>query len=132
MSTPQEISERYFAAWAARDPDAIVALHTEDTRFQTHVGGDAVVGREAVRATFAGLFEQFPGFAFDVHRTLFGDAHWVLDWTLTFDGPGGERRGFHCIDLVEVAGDGLVARKDTFVDFPQLQAALAGPTEAVA
>jgi hypothetical protein len=29
------ISERYVAAWAARDPDAIVALHTADTRFWT-------------------------------------------------------------------------------------------------
>ena len=32
------ISERYFAAWAARDPDAIVALHTDDSRFWTHLG----------------------------------------------------------------------------------------------
>ena len=43
------ISERYFAAWAARDPDAIVALHTEDTSFWMHMGGEPVVGRDAVR-----------------------------------------------------------------------------------
>ena len=45
------ISERYFAAWAAHDPDAIVALHTPDTRFWWHMGGEPVVGREAVRDT---------------------------------------------------------------------------------
>ena len=33
------LSERYFAAWAARDPDAIVALHADDTQFWMHVGG---------------------------------------------------------------------------------------------
>jgi ketosteroid isomerase-like protein len=118
------ISERYFAAWEARDPDAIVALHTPDTRFQTHAGGDPVHGRDAVRETFAGLFAQFPQLGFDVHRVLFGASHWTLDWTLTFDGPDGRRLGFDCIDAVEVSPEGLVARKDTFFDFVQLQAAL--------
>jgi len=50
------ISERYFAAWAARDPAAIVALHTDDTRFWTHLGTRPVVGRDAVRAAFTEIF----------------------------------------------------------------------------
>src|ERR1044072_7535192 len=120
----EAISNRYFAAWEARDPDAIVALHTADTRFETHAGGEPVHGRDAVRETFAGLFAQFPQLGFDVHRVLFGERHWTLDWTLTFDGPEGTRLGFDCIDAVEVSDDGLVRRKDTFFDFVQLQAAL--------
>jgi hypothetical protein len=31
---------------------------------------------------------------------------------------------FDCLDVVEVSADGLVARKDTFVDAVQLNAAL--------
>src|SRR5690348_6532142 len=54
------ISERYFAAWAAHDPDAIVALHTEDTQFWTHLGAGPVRGCDAVRAAFAEVFAQFP------------------------------------------------------------------------
>jgi uncharacterized protein (TIGR02246 family) len=118
------ISERYFAAWDARDPDAIVALHTPDTSFQTHSGLEAVHGRDAVRETFAEVFEQFPGFSADIKRVLFGTDHWTLDWTLTFDGPDGERLGFDCIDAVELSPDGLVSRKDTFIDFAQLRSAL--------
>jgi ketosteroid isomerase-like protein len=113
------ISERYFAAWAARDPDAIVALHTPDTRFWTHLGGEPVLGRDAVRATFAGLFEQFPGLSFEIYRVLYGDNHWVLDWALI----SGDIR-FDCLDVVEVLPDGLVTRKDTFVDAVQLQTAV--------
>lgn len=113
------VSERYFAAWADRDPDAIVALHTADTRFWTHLGGDPVVGREAVRATFAELFVQFPEFSFEVYRIFYGDAHWMLDWALI----SGDIR-FDCLDIVEVNSDGLVSRKDTFVDSVQLQAAV--------
>jgi hypothetical protein len=117
----EQVSDRYFAAWRARDPDAIAALHTEDTQFESHLGMEPVRGREAVRETFAAHFQQFPNLSFTIYRVLFGAGHWVLDWTLTFDGPNGERRGFDCLDVVEVSPDGLVARKDTFIDFVQAQ-----------
>lgn len=113
------ISERYFAAWATRDPDAIAALHTADTRFWTHTGSAAVVGRANVRAAFAGIFEQFPEFTWETYRVLYGADHWILDWALI----SGDIR-FDCLDVVSVSPDGLVARKDTFVDPAQLQAAL--------
>ena len=121
----EKISERYFAQWEARDPEAIAALHSEDTVFQSHLGTAPVNGREAVRETFAGFFEQFPQFGFETHRVLFGEGFWVLDWNLTFVPEGEtERRRFHCLDVVNVDSDGLVARKETFIDMVQLQAAL--------
>lgn len=123
----EQISERYFDAWGARDPDAIVALHTEDTQFWTHLGAEPVSGRQAVRATFADLFERFPGSGYETHRVLYGRDFWVLDWALTFQPDGSDGRArFDCVDVVTVAPDGLVARKDTFVDMVQLQAALPG------
>jgi hypothetical protein len=118
------ISERYFAAWAKRDPDAIVALHTDDTRFWTHLGAEPVVGREAVHAAFAEIFERFPDFSVETYRVLYGESHWVLDWALI----SGDIR-FDCVDVVEVSADGLVVRKDTFVDMAQLQACM--PAAAV-
>lgn len=124
MPDLETLTERYFSAWEARDADAIAALHTEDTRFWAHLGGDAVDGRDGVRAAFAELFERFPEFGFETYRVLLGENHWVLDWKLTFEGPDGERRGFDCIDAVVVSPEGLIARKDTFVDMIQLQAAL--------
>jgi hypothetical protein len=117
------LSERYFAAWSAHDVDAIVALHTPDSRFQAHGRGSAVQGRDALRAEFAEAFDRYPGFDFEAHRVLFGPRHWVLDWTLTFQPPGQDRRGIHCLDVVEVTDDGLISRKDTFFDFAQLKAA---------
>jgi hypothetical protein len=113
------ISERYFAAWAAHDPDAIVALHTADTQFWTHLGAEPVHGRAAVRAAFAEIFEQFPDLTWQTYRVLYGDDHWILDWALI----SGDIR-FDCLDVVNVSPEGLVARKDTFIDATQLQAAL--------
>jgi uncharacterized protein (TIGR02246 family) len=121
----EAISERYFAAWEARDPDAIASLHTEDTQFWTHLGTEPVKGRGAVRATFADLFERFPEFGFETHRVLYGPDFWILDWALTFEPEGSDERAqFDCLDVVNVSADGLVTRKDTFVDMVQLQAAL--------
>ncbi|GAT09635.1 nuclear transport factor 2 family protein [Mycolicibacterium novocastrense] len=115
------LSERYFAAWADRDPDAIAALHTENTCFWTHLGAEPVVGRAAAHEAFAAVFAQFPDFAFETKRVLYGEAHWVLDWTLV---SGGVR--FDCLDLVTVTPDGLVSRKDSFIDSVQLTATMAG------
>lgn len=121
-----KVTQDYFAAWEARDPDRIVALHTEDTIFETHAGSGRVTGREAVREAFAELFEQWPNFSFEAHRVLLGDRHWVLDWTLlSSGGPAGEVR-FGCLDVVTVSDGGLVERKDTYVDMAQLTAALGG------
>jgi ketosteroid isomerase-like protein len=118
------ISARYFAAWAAHDPDAIVALHTEDTQFWTHLGAPPVQGRDAVRAAFAEIFEQFQDFSWHTYRVLYGEDHWILDWALI----SGDVR-FDCLDVVNVSPNGLVVRKDTFIDAVQLQAAL-GVTSA--
>jgi uncharacterized protein (TIGR02246 family) len=121
----EAISQRYFAAWEARDPEAIVSLHTEDTRFWTHLGTEPVEGREAVRTAFAEVFERFPEFGVETHRVLYGPDFWILDWALTFQPEGSDKRAsFDCLDVVNVSAGGLVARKDTFVDMVQLQAAL--------
>jgi uncharacterized protein (TIGR02246 family) len=127
------ISERYFAAWEARDPDAIVALHTEDTQFWTHAGSEPVRGREAVRDEFAQVFERFPEYGFETYRVLYGPDFWILDWALLFRPEGSEEtKRFDCLDVVNVSPDGLVARKDTFVDFIQLQAAMPEVTQEAA
>jgi uncharacterized protein (TIGR02246 family) len=121
----EAISQRYFDAWAARDSDRIAELHTEDTQFWAHLGGEPVRGREAVREAFAEVFERFPEYGFETYRVLYGEDFWVLDWALTFKPEdASESKRFDCLDVVNVSPDGLVARKDTFVDMVQLQVAM--------
>ena len=42
-----DLFQRYADAWGRRDPDAIVALHTEDTQFHAHVGQEPARGKAA-------------------------------------------------------------------------------------
>lgn len=119
-----DIADRYAAAWLSHNPDAILALHAPNSTFQAHGRSGEVKGNAALRNEFAQVFERYPDFGVVTHRLLIGDNHWTLDWTLTFQPPGKDRRGFRALDVVEVDASGLVTRKDTFFDFTQVKAAL--------
>jgi ketosteroid isomerase-like protein len=119
----QALRETYGAAWADHDADRIAELHTEDTRFQTHIGTPPVVGRDAMRAACAQIFEQYQNFRPEPRSALYGDKHWVLQWTLHATSAGKDF-SVDCVDVVVLADDGLVASKDTYMDAAQLQAAL--------
>lgn len=118
------IAQRYAAAWTSHDPAAILALHAEGSTFEAHGRSGEVRGHDALLTEFSGIFERYPGFDAVIHRLLLGDRHWTLDWTLTFQPPGQDRRGFRAVDIVEIDDDGLVTRKDTFFDYAQMKAAL--------
>lgn len=126
----REIYDRYVAAFASKDTDRIQLLHAEDGTFWLHTGRDPVQGRAAIAAMFDGFFAQWPQFGFEVHRVLFTETNWILDWSVTAVLPaneGGQRPiKFHALDIIDVNEAGLVARKDTFIDMAEVQAALAG------
>jgi hypothetical protein len=120
-----EVAQRYQVAWTSGDVDRILAMHAQASTFQVHgTGRPAVRGHAALRDAFADVFVRYPRFGADVRRLLIGPRHWVLDWTLTFQPDGGDARGFHCLDLVEVDDAGLVTRKDTFIDHAEMVRAL--------
>ena len=133
LSTPTQethaLFDRYAQTFATHDVDAIVALHAPDTQFWLHLDDEPARGRAAVAEKFAGFFAQWPKFGFEVYRVLTGSDHWVLDWALTaeLNRPDGSLVPvrFDCLDVVTVNSDGLVVRKDTFVDYAQVQKALA-------
>jgi uncharacterized protein (TIGR02246 family) len=125
----RDLFDRYAETYATHDVDAIVALHAPDSQFWLHLDNEPASGRAALADTFAGFFAQWPKFGFEIYRVLTGRDHWVLDWALTAELTRGDGTPvpirFDCIDVVTVNADGLVARKDTFVDYVQAQRALA-------
>jgi steroid delta-isomerase-like uncharacterized protein len=119
-----DLFERYADAWRRHDPDAIVALHTEDTRFHAHVGQEPAHGRAAVRQAFADLLAQFPDLAFEQVSVRTGSDFWVVEWKMSGTLAGTDD-GFEVdlLDLITVE-DGLVKSKDSYIDAVSLQAQL--------
>ena len=118
----QELAVRYGAAWAERDLDAIMAMHTDDTVFHLHGGGDPAIGLAATRAAFAAAAAQWPDIRFEKSRVYIGDSHFVSEYQMsaTSDGTQVTCDG---VDVIAVA-DGRIARKDTYLDWPALQTQL--------
>ena len=119
-----DLIQRYTNAWASHDPDAIVALHTEDTRFHAHIGQEPAVGKMAVRQTFAELFAQFPDLAFEQVSLKTTADFWAVEWKMSGTLAGTDHTfEVDLVDLITVE-DGLVKSKDSYIDAVSMQAQL--------
>jgi ketosteroid isomerase-like protein len=119
MNGPGDIAVAYGIAWGAHDADAVAALHTEDSEFQVHGLGEPATGRAAVRALAAEFLGLVPDLRFDIKRAYFGPDHMVIEYDMS--GTAGAAH-FVCdaVDVMAIA-DGLVARKETYLDLVALQ-----------
>ena len=115
----QELAARYGAAWAAHDLDAIMAMHTDDTVFHLHGGGEPTVGLSATRAAFSASATQWPDLRFEKSRVYIGDGHFVSEYEMSATSDG-KRITCDGVDVIAVT-DGRIARKDTYLDWPAIQ-----------
>ena len=115
----QELAVRYGAAWAEHDLDAIMAMHTDDTVFHLHGGGEPAIGHAATREAFAAASAQWPDIRFEKSRVYIGDDHFVSEYQMSGSSEG---KRFICdgVDVIAVA-DGRITRKDTYLDWTAIQ-----------
>jgi hypothetical protein len=122
------IFERCHVGWETRDPDLIASLHSQDTIFWLHDGSEPVKGRDALRRHCAELFAAYD-FSFAMGRQLYGEDHWVFEWTmiLALAEPDGSpfTAQVEMLDVVTVNPLGEVARKDVYTNGKQVEAAFA-------
>jgi steroid delta-isomerase-like uncharacterized protein len=123
MTDQVDLAMRYHTAWAAHDPDAIIAMHTQDTVFHTHGMGEPAVGADATREAIVGLFALAPDLSFETKTVYFGEGSIVTEYVVSGTSNGAS----FAVDGVDVfkIRDGLVARKDTYMDTAGLQQQLA-------
>lgn len=124
----QALFERYHVGWKTRNPDLIASLHSEDTIFWVHDGGEPINGRELLRQYSADLFARAP-FGFEEGRMFFGDDYWIMEWFMTMDLIDKAGKPFtakvEMLDVVTVNPAGEVTRKDVYVNGNQRVEALA-------
>jgi steroid delta-isomerase-like uncharacterized protein len=119
-----DLFQRYADAWGRHDPDAIVALHTEDTTFHAHIGQEPARGKAAVRQAFADLFAQFPDLGFMQVSLRTGPDFWVVEWRMSGTLAGTDNAfEVDLVDLITIE-DGLVKSKDSYIDAVAMQAQL--------
>lgn len=109
--------EKFLAAWNARDVDALMACMAEDCAFHGSAGPDAEgrrhIGREAVRAAYAALFEAFPQAAWTNGRHVVSGDAGLSAWRFLGVTAGGQKIEVDGCDIFAFAGD-LIALKDSY------------------
>ena len=78
-----ELAMKYGEAWAAHDPDAIAALHTDDSVFHLHDISPAATGRDAVREMVVAQLAALPDLKFERVRVHFGANHFVTEYVMS-------------------------------------------------
>src|ERR1700704_168718 len=116
--------QHYTDAWGSRDPDKIVALHTDNTTFHAHAGQEAARGKHAVRQAFADLLAQFPDLAFAPVSQRVGQDFWVAEWRMTGTLAGSHTAFGVGLGDVNPGEDGFVKSKDSHIDAVSMQAQL--------
>jgi len=120
----EQVARAYFAAVAARDPEAMAACWKPGGIDRLHGQAD-LVAPDGVRAYFTELFGAFPDLAVEILSTTADAERCAVRWrmTATFAGPGrfqrfeptGARVAIDAVDVVQVR-DGLIVANDAYLD----------------
>ena len=110
-----QFAKEYSGAWAVHEPDAIAAMHTDDSVFELHDVGAPATGRAAVRDLIATLLAAVPDLRFELKRAHFGAEHFVTEYVMSGTAEG---KPFAIAGAdVFTMRDGLVGRKDSYLDW---------------
>jgi ketosteroid isomerase-like protein len=106
-----------FDAFNRHDADAVMSFMTDDVVFET-LGGDEVhgtriVGRDAVRDAFAGVWQAFPDAHWQTTRHTVASDLGVSEWIFRGTGNDGSRIEAEGCDLFTIR-DGKITTKRAF------------------
>ena len=113
----REVLIRFMAAWNARDVDGLMACMADSCAFHSSAGPDAegsrYLGRDAVRAAYAAMFDAFPQAAWtaDLHHVA-GDTG-LSEWRFAGTDGTGRPVDVQGCDIFRFDGD-LIALKDSY------------------
>jgi steroid delta-isomerase-like uncharacterized protein len=118
MSTESiALLDRFADAWNRHDLDELMSMMTDDCVFEASAGpdvnGQRSEGRQAVRAAFASVFEQFPDARWAGARHFVAGDRAVSEWTFSGTRRDGTRVEVNGCDLLTLR-DGRIAAKISY------------------
>jgi steroid delta-isomerase-like uncharacterized protein len=109
-----EFLQAFADAWNRHDADALMSFMAEDCVFEASAGpevcGTRYVGREAVRAAFAQVWEVFPDAHWGNARHFVHGDRGVSEWTFTGTRADGTRVEVHGCDLFQLRGGKILLK----------------------
>lgn len=111
------VLERFLAAWNARDLDGLMGCMAAECSFHASAGpeaeGERHVGRDAVRAAYAALFDAFPEARWtEAAHHVAGDTG-LSEWRFSGTDRAGRTVDVQGCDIFRFEGE-LIALKDSY------------------
>jgi hypothetical protein len=90
-----------------------MVMHTDETVFHLHRGGEPASGRDATREAFADVLAQWPDIRFERKRVHIGEGHFVSEYEMSATSDG---QVITCdgVDVIAVEGAGWRVRTRTW------------------
>ena len=112
-----DLLDRFADAWNRHDLDALMAMMTDDCVFAASAGNDVdgqrSQGKQAVRAAYAAVFDQFPDARWGNAKHFVAGDRGVSEWTFTGTRSDGARVEVNGCDLFTFR-DGRIAVKNSY------------------
>ncbi|UHD43861.1 nuclear transport factor 2 family protein [Aureimonas altamirensis] len=111
------VLDRFMGAWNSRDVDGLMACMAEECSFNgsagPHAEGRRYIGREAVRAAYAGLFEAYPKASWtNARHAVLGETG-LSSWRFIGTDAAGRTIEVDGCDIFAFSGD-LISLKDSY------------------
>lgn len=111
------VLDKFLTAWNGRDVDGLMACMAETCAFNGSAGPDAEgrrhVGRDAVRAAYAAMFEAFPQAAWTRGKHVVTGDTGLSSWRFVGTNTAGQKVEVDGCDIFAFDGD-LIALKDSY------------------
>ncbi|HEY7054807.1 MAG TPA: nuclear transport factor 2 family protein [Mycobacterium sp.] len=121
-----DVVERYLAAMAAHDWDALAATITDDGIVREGPFCDVVEGKQPYVAFLRGILTALQNYSVDIRRIWQASERvWFVELTETFDVGGNPASYPECI-LFETGDDGLICYVSVFIKQPGADAPVSG------
>jgi ketosteroid isomerase-like protein len=108
----------FAAAWNAHDVERLMTFMADDCEFRTSAGPEAcgarAVGRDAVRAAFAKVFDRIRDARWSNDRHVVAGDRGLSEWRLTGRAADGTAIDVDGVDVFTFLG-GRIALKDSFL-----------------
>jgi uncharacterized protein (TIGR02246 family) len=118
--------QRYFAAIAARDPDAWADNFAEDGVSRDPVGSPPNAGRKALRAFQAGIFDAFSEMDLQPQTIFVAGGEAAVPWRCRVRAANGQTAEFEGVNTYVVGADGKIRQQRAYWDMESVKARLAG------
>jgi steroid delta-isomerase-like uncharacterized protein len=115
--TTDDLHTFFEAGWNAHDVDRLMTFMADDCVFESASGSDICgtrhVGRERVRAAFAGVFTAYPDCRFGAARHVVSGDRGLSEWVFTGTTRDGRRVEVNGCDVFTFRA-GKIALKSSF------------------